>query len=55
MCEEKAIQKYIDENKELQNLILQIINKSEAEDDTIYQQLIFFLDTYQYEKNKPKL
>ena len=55
MCEEKAIQKYIDENKELQNLILQIINKSEAEDDTIYQQLIIFLDTYQYEKNKPKL
>ena len=52
MNKETSIQKYIDEKKELYKLVLQIIDDSEADDDTIFQKLTNFLDTDQYGKNK---
>ena len=55
MSEEKAIQKYIDEKKELQNLVLQIIHESESEEETVFQKLNMFLEMHHYENNKSEL
>ena len=55
MEEQKSeTEKYINEKKELQKLVLQIIEKSES-DDNDFLMLINHLDTHQYKDNKPEL
>ena len=51
---ENLIQKYINEKKKLNELVLQIVDKSEI-DDGDYQSLQNHLDVHQYKENKSEL
>lgn len=54
--EERVIQKYIEEKKELHKLVLQIIEKSDDFDsDTNFNTLHVFVSIYQYERNKGEI
>ena len=55
MSFEKLIQTYIDEKKELQSLVLQIIEQLDTIDDTKIKNLMIFMSTHQYKENKPEL
>ena len=55
MAETKtAIEKYIDEKKKLQKLVLNIIDEINP-DEISYQNLLTFLDNSQYKDNKSEL
>lgn len=53
--EQNAIKKYINENKKLQELVLQIIDKDDSENGPFFNDLQNHLRTNQYEGNKSKL
>lgn len=44
--EERLIQKYINEKKELQKLVLQIIERIDTNEESDFQNLLIFLDTH---------
>ena len=52
---EKQIHKYIDEKKELQKLVLGIIEKSDTDVETDIQSLMSYLDIHQYRENKKEI
>lgn len=56
MIEGNTIQKYIEEKKEFQKLLLQNIEESDSNaNDTDFQNLINYLDTHQYGGSKQEI
>ena len=53
--EERLIQKYINEKKELQKLVLQIIERIDTNEESDFQNLLIFLDAHQYQNNKKEV